>query len=639
MDYQMLTPCFQDLRPDVERKVVGRREEIKQLLAALDARRHLILEGAPGTTKSTLLRAIAETSGLPVYFVEGGVDLTLAKLVGHFGPAAVFRAGFSPEAFEKGPLVQAMEGGILYIEEFNRMPADTANVLVSVLAEGHLVVPRYGLIEAHPSFRVICAQNPLDDVGTQRVSRALYDRFCRLSLTYQSKEEEEDILAGLVPEPLLALVSLAVDIARATREHPEVRQGSSLRGALDMLEIAYVRSQQIGGDMGEILLDAALAAMSGRIWLQETCEQTPEEIIEKIFFSFFYRVQPEESEGARERPELDPEGEKDKRLKPLPSQDLPLDVDLEFFQDDEVARLSRNLLQEAKSDPAQVGRYLSAHRGLGRQIVESPLILDLYSYIKDELDEELRDMALKYASRLILRMARQIANLGVRAGDLHAVNDITASDEVEIDGTLSRMIDNPTGGLEENILVLTRKPEQAACMVFLDHSSSMRGIKVSMAALAAATIALHFREHYGVVVFNTRAHLLKPLQAAMAPMKVAEEVLSLSAVGYTNIRDALLMGVQQMQGYPKKLGILLTDGDWTHGGSPLEICRIFSKLHVIGLEDPERYAMDYEFNIPIAYREWSQVGTLAREGNGIYGYAKSIDELPGALAKCLMEYR
>jgi hypothetical protein len=635
----MQNACFQDLKTEVEQRVVGRRYEIKQILAALDAQRHLILEGAPGTTKSTLLRAIAETSGLPVYFIEGGIDLTLAKLVGHFPPAAVFRAGFSREIFEKGPLLRAMEGGLLYIEEFNRMPADTANVLVSVLAEGQLAVPRYGLMEAHPSFRVICAQNPLDDVGTQRVSRALYGRFCRILLAYQSQEEEEGIVTRLAPEPSMGLAPLAVGIARATREHDQVKQGSSLRGALDMLEIAHVRSEQVGGDEGEILLDAALAAMSGRIWLQETCELTPEEIIEQIFFSLYYRVQPEEAEGGRERPELNPDGEKDKRVKPLPSEDLPIDADLELFQDDEVARLSQNLLSEAKSKPADVGRYLSTHRGLGRKVVESPLILDLYSYIKDELDEELRDLALKYASRLILRMARQIANLGVRAGLLHAVNDITASDEVEIDGTLARMIDNPTAGLEENILVLTRKPEQTACMVFLDHSSSMRGIKVSMAALAAATIALHFRENYGVVAFNTKAHLLKPLRSTMEPMKVAEEVLSLSAVGYTNIRDALLIGVQQMQGYRKKLGILLTDGDWTHGGSPLEICRLFAKLHVIGLQDPERYAMDYEFNIPIAYRDWSQVGVLAREGNGIYGFAKSIDELPGALAKCLMEYR
>ncbi len=635
----MRTTCFQDLKPRVEDRVVGRRHEIQQILAALDAGRHLILEGAPGTTKSTLLRVIAEISGLSVYFVEGGIDLSLAKLVGHFGPAAVFREGFSSRAFEKGPLARAMEGGILYIEEFNRMPADTANVLVSVLAEGHLAVPRYGLIEAHPSFRVICAQNPLDDVGTHRESRALYDRFCRLRLTYQTQEEEEDIVSRLVAEPLADLVPLAVGLARATREHPEVRQGSSLRGALDMLEVARVRAEQMGGDESEVLLEAAQAAMSGRIWLDETCDRTPEEIIEEIFFRLYYRVQPEEGEGDRQRHELHPEGETEKRLKPLPSQELPLDVDLEFFQDDEVARLSRNLIREAKDKPAEVGRFLSTHRGVGRQVVESPLILDLYSYIKDELDEEMRELALKYASRLILRMARQIADLGIKAGELHAVNNIHASDEVEIDGTLTRMIDNPTGSLEENILVLTRKPEPTACMVFLDHSSSMRGIKVSMAALAAATIALHFREDYGVVVFNTRAHLLKPLHSSMAPMKVAEEVLSLSAVGYTNIRDALLSGIQQMDGYSKKLGILLTDGDWTHGGSPLEICRLFTKRHVIGLEDPERYAMDYEFNIPVAYRDWSQVGVLAREGNGIYGFAKSIEELPGALAKCLMEYR
>lgn len=635
----MQAPSFQALQSTVESKVVGRRGEIEQILAALNAGRHLILEGAPGTAKSTLLRAIAGASGLPVYFVEGGIDLTLSKLVGHFPPADVFRRGFSPESFEKGPLVRAMEGGLLYIEEFNRMPADTANVFVSVLSEGRLVVPRYGLVEAHPAFRVLCAQNPLDDVGTQRVSRAIYDRFCRVELSYQSKHEEEEIVLSLAPEPIQNMVPLAVDLARATREHPDVRQGSSLRGAIDMLEIAHVRLEQVGGDVGEVLLDAALSAMSGRIWLRETSEKTPEEIIERLFFALYYQVERGDDDGARRRPEFQPEEEeKEKRLKRLPSQDLPFDVDLEFFQDDEVARLSRNLLRDAKENPADVGRYLSAHRNLGRDVVESPLILDLYSYIKDDLDEELRDLALKYAGRLIMKMARQVANLGLKAGPLQAVNDINASDEVEIDGTLARIIDNPTGELEENILVLARKPEETACMVFLDHSSSMRGIKVSMAALAAATIALHFREHFGVVVFNTKAHLLKPLRAHMSPLKVAEEVLSLSAVGYTNIRDALLIGVQEMQGYSKKLGILLSDGDWTHGGSPLEICRLYSRLHVIGLEDPARYIMDYEFRVPAMYREWTQVDKLAREGKGTYSFAKSLEELPGALAKCLQEH-
>jgi len=58
------------------RLVVGRDREIRQILATLAAERNLILEGAPGTTKSTILRALTAVAGLPFYVVEGSVDLT-----------------------------------------------------------------------------------------------------------------------------------------------------------------------------------------------------------------------------------------------------------------------------------------------------------------------------------------------------------------------------------------------------------------------------------------------------------------------------------------------------------------------------------------------------------------------------------
>ena len=60
----------------------------------------------------------------------------------------------------------------MYIEEFNRMPADVSNVLITPMEEGEMTIPRYGLIKAVRPFTLIAAQNPYDDVGTVRVSRA-----------------------------------------------------------------------------------------------------------------------------------------------------------------------------------------------------------------------------------------------------------------------------------------------------------------------------------------------------------------------------------------------------------------------------------------------------------------------------------
>ena len=148
--------------------VVGREIEIKSILAAMDAGKHILLEGPPGTSKSTLLRKIAREAGIPFYIVEGNVDLTPAKLVGYFDPSRVIADSYQPEYFEKGPLTRAMEeGGILYIEEFNRMPADVSNVLITPMEEGEMSIPRYGVLRAVRPFTVISAQNPYDDVGIQ----------------------------------------------------------------------------------------------------------------------------------------------------------------------------------------------------------------------------------------------------------------------------------------------------------------------------------------------------------------------------------------------------------------------------------------------------------------------------------------
>jgi len=71
----------------VAARLVGRERELTLTLAAVAAGRDIILEGPPGTSKSTILRAITAEWGIPFMFVEGNADLTLAKLVGHHNPA------------------------------------------------------------------------------------------------------------------------------------------------------------------------------------------------------------------------------------------------------------------------------------------------------------------------------------------------------------------------------------------------------------------------------------------------------------------------------------------------------------------------------------------------------------------------
>jgi len=83
----------------VRQRVVGRDRELRLLLAALGAGRDLLLEGPPGTSKSTLLHEVTAAFGVPLVFVEGNAELSTAKLVGHHNPARVLQPDFSAASF------------------------------------------------------------------------------------------------------------------------------------------------------------------------------------------------------------------------------------------------------------------------------------------------------------------------------------------------------------------------------------------------------------------------------------------------------------------------------------------------------------------------------------------------------------
>ena len=270
--------------------VIGRRREVELVVAALDADRHVLLEGPPGTGKSTLLRAVAEGLGIGFVFVEGNAELTPARLVGHFDPARVLTDGYDPDVFVDGPLVTAMrDGSLLYVEEINRIPEETLNVLITVMSEGELNVPRYGRVAASSGFRLVAAMNPFDAVGTARISGAVYDRVCRVSVGYQNAEVEQRIAGRGMKNLPDGWLDKVVELVRRTRTHSDLRVGSSVRGAIDMaavtVSLASVRSLTVL-DAG-VGLDAALVALSGRVRVREGSVRTAEDIITELWNEVF----------------------------------------------------------------------------------------------------------------------------------------------------------------------------------------------------------------------------------------------------------------------------------------------------------------------------------------------------------------
>ena len=257
-DHHLTVPEAADLAgrviDEVEKAVVGKRDALMQVLAAVLAKGHVLLEDYPGLGKTLAARSFAQALGLDFTRAQFTPDLLPADLTGSF----VYDQRRGEFEFRPGPLFT----GLLLADEINRTPPKTQSALLEAMQERQITVEGQTFPLPAP-FHVLATANPIEYEGTYPLPEAQLDRFLlRVSFGYPTPAEEYDVLARRMQRRqeevvleqvtdsagLLAMQEAVetvtvdpsvgrycVDLVTATRTHHDVLTGASPRGSLGLV--------------------------------------------------------------------------------------------------------------------------------------------------------------------------------------------------------------------------------------------------------------------------------------------------------------------------------------------------------------------------------------------------------------------
>lgn len=191
----MTETFYTTLQQEVAKQVIGNENEQKLLLTALLAEGHVLLEDDPGSGKTALSRALADSLGLAFQRVQATPDLLPSDLTG----INIYRPDTNQFEFHPGPIFTE----ILLVDEINRTTPRTQSALLEAMAERQVTADGQTRFLSELFF-VIATQNPLETAGTFPLPEAQLDRFMfQLSLEKLSHAHKEQMVSAALKEGLL----------------------------------------------------------------------------------------------------------------------------------------------------------------------------------------------------------------------------------------------------------------------------------------------------------------------------------------------------------------------------------------------------------------------------------------------------
>ena len=261
-----MNQIISDILQEIEKVIVGKKENVEKILMAVLAGGHVLMEDVPGVGKTTTAMTFAKVLGLDTRRVQFTSDTVPSDIIGY----SVYDKDTGEFVFKPG----AVMTNLLLADEINRTSSKTQSALLEAMEELHVTVD--GQTYALPKpFVVLATQNPVGSAGTQMLPSSQLDRFMiKLSMGYPDFESQVNILKErhsenplnkikaivnieklqeLIKETMKVEVADAVyeyvtRLTQATREHPMVQFGISPRGALAVCRMAKAYAYLQGRD-------------------------------------------------------------------------------------------------------------------------------------------------------------------------------------------------------------------------------------------------------------------------------------------------------------------------------------------------------------------------------------------------------